>query len=246
MINCDIILSDKGILLHKGKFPEPLAIPESEVFIIKGHTAVWANTEDFVTEGHEWVNFRSAFATLGEEDWKLASKGLELVNWERSTRFCSFCGEKLERKGEIMKVCPACGKEHFPGLSPAIVVLVKDGPDKALLVHAHNFRDGMHALVAGFVETGESLEECVAREVMEETGLKIEDIRYYGSQSWPYPGQLMVGFTARLKGGKMEWRDGELTSGAFFDRREKGNLPQLPAPPSLSCKIIQEWLSGDL
>lgn len=246
-MTADLIYSTKGILLKEGRFPGPTEVLEEEVFRICEHTAVWVgNPEQLDFPGCEWTGLRESCATLTEREWALASKGMELINWDRSTRYCPACGRELERKGEIMKKCPGCGKEHFPQLSPAMVVLVTDGPDRALLVHARNFRNGMHALVAGFVETGESLEECVAREVMEETGLEVTRIRYVGSQSWPFPSQLMVGFTARLKGGSLEWRDGELTAGAFFDRREKERLPLLPAPPSLSWRIIRDWLEGSL
>ena len=99
------------------------------------------------------------------------------------------------------------------------------------------------ALVAGFVETGESLEECVAREVKEETDLEIQNIRYYGSQSWPFPHQLMVGFTAEYLSGEINFSDGELTSGGFFTR---DNPPTIPSMPSLSRMIINAWLNGDI
>ena len=122
------------------------------------------------------------------------------------------------------------------------MVLVTKG-EEALLVHAANFKRPFHALVAGFVEAGETLEECVAREVREETTLEIEDIRYFGSQSWPFPHQLMLGFTARWREGEVRFADGELTSGGFF-RRDA--LPDLPTPPSLSRAIIDAWIEGKL
>ena len=139
-------------------------------------------------------------------------------------------------------MCPSCGREYFPQLSPAVVVLVTKG-EEALLVHAANFKRPFHALVAGFVETGETLEECVAREVREETTLEIEDIRYFGSQSWPFPHQLMLGFTARWREGEVRFADGELTSGGFF-RRDA--LPELPPPASLGGAIIDAWIEGKL
>ena len=139
-------------------------------------------------------------------------------------------------------ICPGCGREFFPQLNPAIVVLVTKG-EEALLVHAADFRRPFYALVAGFVETGETLEECVAREIREETTLEVEDIRYFGSQSWPFPHQLMLGFTARWKSGEIRFADGELTSGGFF-RRE--NPPLLPTPPSLSRAIIDAWINREI
>ena len=122
-----------------------------------------------------------------------------------------------------------------------MVVLVIRGRE-ALLVHAASFRRPFYALVAGFVETGETLEQCVAREVREETTLEIDDIRYRGSQSWPFPSQLMLGFTARYRSGDLAFADGELTAGAFFSR---DSLPMLPTPPSLSRALIDAWTRGD-
>ncbi|MDE6795396.1 MAG: NAD(+) diphosphatase [Muribaculaceae bacterium] len=195
---------------------------------------------------YEIVGLRESWQLLPEKDYRAAAKGAELLNWSNTTRFCSTCGTKLRRASDISKICPECKREVFPSLWPAIVVLViKESPDgdsskeEALLVHARTLsRPTVQTLVAGFVETGESLEECVAREVKEETDIEIEDIRYVGSQSWPFPHQLMLGFTARYKRGELKFADGELTAGGFFRR---DNLPDLPTLPSLSRRIINAW-----
>lgn len=184
------------------------------------------------------IPLREAFGLIDHAEWEAAAKGAELVGWDKDTRFCAACGAPLRRNTEISKICPECGKEYFPTLNVAILVLVKKG-EEALLVHARNFRSNFHALVAGFVETGETLEQCVAREVKEETSLEVEDVRYFGSQSWPFPRQLMIGFTAKYKSGELRFADGELTSGGFFTRE---NHPPLPTPPSLSRMIIDSWL----
>lgn len=186
-------------------------------------------------------NLRESWPLMEREDFEAAVKGIELLNWNKEERYCPSCGSYLYRHTKISKRCPACGKDYFPRLNPAIVVLVRRG-EEALLVHARTLKGDVHALVAGFVETGESLEECVAREVKEETSLEIEDIRYVGSQAWPYPFQLMMGFTARYKSGGVAFADGELTSGGFFTR---GNLPRLPSPPSLTRRIIDNWVQGE-
>ncbi len=211
----------------------------------------------------EWIPFRRAYAVMGEEEWARASGELELLNWEREMACCPRCGEPLPAGKP--KNCAKCGAEYWPQLSPAIVVLVTRGEnrDEGLLVHARTLPGDVHALVAGFVEPGETLEECVAREVMEETGLEIEDIRYFGSQSWPYPHQLMVAFTARLAEActtgacssgvspeapseLVDFPDGELTSGGFYDRRRPEELPTLPTPPSLTRRLIDTWLRGEV
>lgn len=197
---------------------------------------------DSCPAGYSLMPQRQACAALSPNEYLLAAKGIELLNWDASTRFCAACGAPLQKASEISRSCPECGKEFFPPLAPAIVVLVTRG-EEALLVQTRAARRPYHALVAGFVETGESLEQCVAREVEEETSLRISDIRYRGSQSWPFPGQLMVGFTAKYAGGEIFAADGELAHAAFYRR---DNAPQIPPPPSLTHSIIEAWLDGRL
>lgn len=217
----------------------------SGIIIRNGRVALRGN--DFATDeaDAEWVELRESWQRLGDEKWQQAAKQQELLNFRVANRFCSVCGGKMADSTPISLRCGACGREIWPALSPAIVVLVsRDGGREALLVHAANFkRPGVHALVAGFVETGETLEQCVAREIMEETSLEVTDIRYAGSQSWPFPGQMMIGFTAKYKSGELNAADGELTSLGWFSR---DNLPELPSPPSLSRCIIDRWIAGDL
>lgn len=247
-----LIIIDKGKILLKRE-------NESYRLPLEGEFAVPADAETFTFPGYVAFNaahdgetgIREAWQLLPEADYAAVSKGAELLNWSNDTRFCSRCGSSLRRNTEISKICPECGREVFPSLWPAIVVLViRESPagdhndDEALLVHARTLsRPTVLTLVAGFVETGESLEECVAREVREETSLEIEDIRYVGSQSWPFPHQLMFGFTARYKSGAIRFADGELTAGGFF-RRDA--LPDLPTYPSLSRRIIDAWAEGKL
>ncbi len=194
-------------------------------------------------DGRRWVELRECYPLLPEDVWQLAVKGAELIWWEQHSRFCPVCGARMERATDISRRCPQCGWESWPAMAPAVLVLVTKG-DKALLVHAANFRrPDMHGLVAGFVETGESLEECVAREVKEETSLQIEDVRYWGSQSWPFPSQLMIGCTAKWKKGSVRFADHELTSGTFFTRDK---LPELPTLPSLARRMIDAWLAREI
>lgn len=188
----------------------------------------------------EWIGLRDSYAAAGEEIYLKAAKAAELHYWDDSSQYCPACGAINVRAGEIMKRCPDCGREIFPQVSPAIIVLVRRG-DEALLVHARNFSRPFFGLVAGFVETGESLEECVAREVREETGLEVGNIRYFGSQAWPFPSQLMVGFTADYVSGEVRFADGELTEGGFFSR---DSLPLIPGLPSIARRLIDAWLKG--
>lgn len=145
----------------------------------------------------------------------------------------------MYRHTEISKICDNCHNEIFPQLSPAILVLVRKN-EKALLVHAKTFSRPFFGLVAGFVETGESLEECVVREVREETSLEIENVKYVGSQPWPFPANLMIGFTADYKNGEINFVDEELDAGEFFDVE---HLPEIPSYPSLARKMIDDWMN---
>lgn len=168
----------------------------------------------------------------------LSGKAYELIYWDRHSRFCPACGTKTVMQTAISKQCPACKYEIYPVVSPAILVLIRK-EDSILLVHARNFKGSFHGLVAGFLETGETLEECVRREVMEETGLEITNISYFGNQPWPYPSNLMVGFIADYVSGTIRLQDEELSEGAFFT---KENLPELPRKLSLARKMIDWWL----
>lgn len=189
-------------------------------------------------DSYEFMNLRTSFNYICNEQYTMASKGEELLFWDGNTHFCGRCGSTMQRHTEISKRCPNCNWEIFPQLSPAILVLVRRG-DEALLVHARNFKRPFFGLVAGFVETGESLEECVRREVREETSLEISNIRYVGSQTWPYPANLMIGFTADYAGGELHFADGELSEGGFF---RADNLPMIPTRPSLARQLIDDWL----
>lgn len=191
--------------------------------------------------GYRWIGLRESASLLPAGFYTVAAKGSELLSWADNMRFCGKCGAAMRRNGSISFICEKCGREVFPQLSPAIMVLVKRD-DKALLVHAATFKRPFFGLVAGFVETGESLEQCVVREVKEETSLDIKNVRYFGSQSWPFPSQLMVGFIADYAGGELRFADGELTAGGFYSR---DSVPPIATPPSLANIMITAWLRGE-
>lgn len=182
---------------------------------------------------------------LSAEDYGRAGKAWELLYWSEQTRFCGRCGAPMHWHTAISRLCERCGTEIWPQLNTAIIVLVHRG-DEALLVKAKTFRRDFFGLVAGFVETGESLEECVAREVKEETSLTVSNIRYFGSQPWPYPLGLMIGFHADYVSGEVTFIDGELKEGRFF---RKDNVPTnadgtlaIPGPESMARRLIDDWL----
>ena len=199
------------------------------------------NAPDINDTAFEWVDLRKSFHLLSREHYLKAGKCRELIYWDSNTQYCGTCGTQLRMHTPISKRCPQCDREIWPALSPAIIVLVHKG-NEALLVHARNFKGDYYGLVAGFVETGETLEEAVHREVAEETGITITNLRYFGSQPWPYPNGLMVGFEADYVAGNIHLQKEELSHGAWFS---KENLPAVPDKLSIARKMIDHWRTQD-
>ena len=188
---------------------------------------------------YEMCGLRKSFYYLPTDLYLKAGKCHELIYWDQNTKYCGVCGFPMKMHTDISKRCPNCGKEAWPTVATAIIVLIHRG-DEVLLVHARNFKGNFYGLVAGFVETGETLEEAVHREVMEETGLTITNLRYFGSQPWPYPSGLMVGFTADYVSGDIHLQREELSRGAWFT---KDNLPEIPEKLSIARQILDDWLA---
>lgn len=186
---------------------------------------------------YEFLPLRQCFFLLEKRMYLLAGKCEELLFWDKNTRYCSTCGAKMQEGSEISKLCPDCHKEVFPSLATAIICLIHR-QDEVLLVHANNFKSDFYGLVAGFVETGESLEEAVRREISEETGLTVGRLTYFSSQPWPYPCGLMVGFFAEYQCGELRLQRSELSKGGWFKR---GNLPTLPDEASIARQMIDHW-----
>jgi NAD+ diphosphatase len=180
-------------------------------------------------------------ARLPDDLLSLGGMAMQALWWESTSGYCPRCGERTERlEGEWGKRCPRCRYEHYPHLHPAVIVLVKDG-DRCLLARKAGWAPGRYALVAGFVDNGESLESTVAREVKEEVGVDVTDIRYVGSQNWPFPSQLMVGFVATYSGGELKVDPDELEDARWFPGDA---LPSLPSRHSISRFIIDNYATA--
>lgn len=184
---------------------------------------------------------RQSYYKLPLEHYLKAGKCAELLYWDRNTRYCGVCGGPMRLHTDISKRCEHCGKEVWPQVSPAIIVRINRGRDEILMARARNFRGDFYGLIAGFVETGETLEEAVRREVHEETGLSIKNLRYFGSQPWPYPSGLMLGFTADYAGGQIHVQREELKNVAWFHR---DHLPKLPEKLSIARQLVDDWLEN--
>jgi NAD+ diphosphatase len=180
---------------------------------------------------------RQLYGSLEETWFAIAGLAFQVMEWDRTHQFCGACGQPTQPVlGERVRRCLSCQSSHYPRVSPAMIVLIAKG-DEILLGRAPRFRPGMYSLLAGYVDPGESLEAAVVREVREEVGLEIANLRYWGSQPWPFPHTLMVGYTATYAGGKIVLDDQELTDAAWFS---KDNLPLLPPPVSIARKMI-DW-----
>lgn len=186
------------------------------------------------------VPLRQSYYKLPRKLYLKAGKCQELLYWDHNTKYCGVCGAPMRMDTAISKKCTECGKEVWPQLATAVIVLIHRD-DEVLLVRARNFRTDFYGLVAGFVETGETLEEAVARETLEETGISIKNIRYFGSQPWPYPCGLMVGFHADYVSGEIHLQRSEIAKGGWFGR---DTLPTIPEKLSIARMLIDDWLEN--
>ena len=185
--------------------------------------------------GWQWRGLRTLFLQITDPLLALAGRAFQIVEWDRSHQFCGRCGTRLrDRAGERAKECPACGHVVYPRLSPAMMVLVTRGRE-LLLARANRFPQAMYSALAGFVEPGESIEDCIHREVREEVGVEVDRLQYFASQSWPFPHSLMIAFTAEYTGGDMHPCDEEIVEAGWFPIDA---LPQLPGPVSISRQLI--------
>ena len=200
--------------------------------------------------GAQAVGLRDAAGRLDQRDGGLVAYASALLGWHRTHRHCSVCGTRtaVEEAG-LLRVCPHCGAHHHPRTDPVVIMLVTDA-DRVLLGRQPTWPAGRYSALAGFVEPGESLEESVAREVLEESGVTAVEPTYVSSQPWPFPSSLMLGFTARYAGGEVAAVDGELEDARWFTRAELLAAAQergpygLPPRLAIARRLIDGWLAG--
>jgi NAD+ diphosphatase len=191
-------------------------------------------------DGLELRGLKTLFGRIAEETLWVAGRANQLVRWSQHHRYCGKCGQPtVDKEDERAKICTGCGLVNYPRVSPAIIVaIIKD--DKILLARSGRFPGGFFSVLAGFVEPGEDLETCVAREVFEETGIEVKNIRYFGSQPWPFPDSLMVGFTAEYAGGSIQIDGQEIVAADWY---APDNLPHIPPGISIARQLI-DWFAG--
>jgi NAD+ diphosphatase len=187
-----------------------------------------------------WAGLRSLFGIIDDATFLLAGRAVQIMDWDRSHQFCGRCGTSTERKaGERSRVCPACGQTHYPRLAPVAMALVRRGPE-LLLARSPHFPPGMFSALAGFVEPGESIEECLVREVREEVGVEVDNLRYFASQPWPFPHSLMIAFHCDYVSGAIVPQEGEIEAADWFSR---DRLPVLPHRLSIARRLIEDALA---
>jgi len=201
-------------------------------------------SEPVESDGTSFRSLRPLLGTLPDELFSLAGRAFQIVDWDRSTQYCGKCGMRTEPvDGERAKACRGCGLHIFPRVSPAVIVaVVKDR--KLLLARSRRFPPAFHSVLAGFVEPGETFEECVHREVKEEVGVTVTDPRYFGNQPWPFPHSLMVGFTAEYAGGELVLEEREIANAAWFGPEEIAKM-QIPRRGTIARRLIDWFLAGE-
>ncbi len=187
--------------------------------------------------GWSALPLRAALATLAAPLAALAGRAAQVLEWDRTHRYCGVCGTPtVALAHERARRCPACGHTAYPRLSPAMMALVWR-PGELLLARSAQLKSGMYSALAGFVEPGESLEDCLHREVAEEVGVRVADLRYYGSQSWPFPHSLMVAYSARWVGGEIVMQADEIADAQWF---AADALPPIPPLLSIAGHLIRD------
>jgi NAD+ diphosphatase len=188
--------------------------------------------------GWLWQGLRGLFGALGEAQFALAGRALQIVDWDRTHQYCGACGTATAaRTSERSRECPACGLVAYPRLAPAVMALVRR-ESQLLLARSPRFAKGVYSALAGFVEPGETLEQCLEREVHEEVGIRVRDVRYFASQPWPFPHSLMIAFFADYRSGEIRIDGAEIEDARWFDIENIENFPRLPARISIARSLI--------
>jgi NAD+ diphosphatase len=239
-------LGNELLVDEDGRTPVPLTAAEdaSSAVIVgklgeRTYRAAFLQAGSIAPSPQKFAGLRSLFGIMDDDTVAIAGRAIQLLQWDRTHRFCGACGTPTERlAGERARRCPACQLSAYPRIAPAMMCLVTRG-DEILLARNVNFPPGRYSALAGFLEAGESIEDAVHREVREEVGIEVSNLRYFASQSWPFPHSLMIAFTAEYAGGELTPNRIEIAEAEWFS---KDRLPQLPPRVSIARALIDETL----
>jgi NAD+ diphosphatase len=245
-----LVVRPPYVLLSEGTTPAAVLAGDvsGELFLLGVEDGVATFAVDATEElNGTWVTLMEIGAVLDRRQASLLAQALGLANWHRRHRFCGGCGAPtVMGEAGYLRTCPSCAALHFPRLDPAVIMLVSDG-SRCVLGRQAAWPANMFSALAGFVEPGESLEDAVAREVLEEVGLTVTDVSYHSSQPWPFPSSLMLGFFASPVDGQLQVDHSELADARWFSRDEiakgvaSGSL-MLPGPISIARQLVDSWL----
>lgn len=192
--------------------------------------------EELIPQGFFLKGLQALYGAMDEEEYSLAGQALQLIDWDRMHQYCGCCGHlTFHRKHERCRECSSCGHLAYPKLAPVVMVLIKRG-QQILLARGPHFPGNMYSVLAGFVDPGETLEQCVVREVFEEVGLKVGNLRYFGSQPWPFSRSLLIGFICDWEEGEIHIDPAEIEDAKWFDYND---LPEIPSFLSLARILIE-------
>lgn len=251
---CLVVVRNGGVYLRKDSTPTIGEKGSSDLLKEPGKNAQYLGHRGAVPwyaidlsddlplpEGLVYAGVRELAGLVPDEELAIAGLAVQITEYHRTTRFCGRCGTATVPAGtERAKVCPSCHRVIYPRLSPAVIVLVRNN-NAVLMVRGKRAAPGRYSLIAGFVEPGETIEHAVHREVLEEAGITIKNIRYCASEPWPFPDSVMLGFVADYDGGELAPDGVEIESAVWFDR---DHLPPLPPNLSLTRALIDDWVAG--
>jgi NAD+ diphosphatase len=245
-----VIVGQEILCVSENGSPRPILADEmrwleidrhAEIFLgrYQGRSCFAVVASGRAPQGYALLNLRAWLGRVAPPVFYLAGRAQQLADWERDHRFCGRCGTNMENHSvDRAKQCPSCGLISYPRLSPSIIVLVRKG-EEMLLARNANWPRGMYSTLAGFVEPGESIEQTVHREVLEEVGLRVKNVRYLGSQSWPFPNSLMLGFHADYASGDIVCQEGEIADAKWF---HYSDLPGVPPGTAISRWLIDHFI----
>lgn len=236
----------QGTVCFRGILPDHLTRKTPVYLGTRDDTSYYASEVPqgvSLPEGFAFSPVRELSGKVSDSDMAIASYAVRILDFDRSTSFCGSCGsETRPLPTERARACSSCGRIFYPRISPAIIVLVKKG-EEVLLARSSRFPAGVFSVIAGFNEPGENLEQTVHREVREEVGLTVQNLRYFGSEPWPFPDSLMIGFVAEHAGGEIRVDHQEIESAGWYTR---ATLPPFPSKTSISRALIDAWVRREV